>query len=329
VFFARASEVISERRCKPRARNRVHQILRLAVATGLAVVASQLSGPNNLLAQNAPPVITGVNPQAGPAAGGDAVKVTGDHLGLVKEVDFGATPATNLECHIDICTLITPAGSGTVDIIAKGSDGNSSATPDSRYTYLPAVTNLLTAGSFEPGNGVPDVRDTFQAFQPGQTVGPWRVSAVPGSSAAGGVEVVSGVLALSYSGKQFLKFGLLNLGNSSSPAQISQVVSLTKGHQYRLGFALAGKLGNPAVKHLSVSLGSVTRITRAFTFDTTGKTQEGQGWVQQTFTATVCAASVPVTFTQVDMGAQGPLIDEVTLTDLGLDPSQSPPTCVR
>ena len=128
------------------------------------------------------------------------------------------------------------------------------------------------------------------------------------------------------SGHQFLKFGELSNGDASSPAQISQTVAITPGHRYQLSFALAGKLGDPAIKGLTATIGTATT---PFAFDTTTHATQNQGWVQETVATTECnATTLPIVFTQTTPGARGAQIDDVTLTDQGPDEACSTPPAI-
>ncbi len=65
----------------------------------------------------AAPVVTGLSPTSGPAAGGTLVTITGTSFTGATAVDFGTTPATNLTVVSDTSiTVDSPAGAGTVDV---------------------------------------------------------------------------------------------------------------------------------------------------------------------------------------------------------------------
>ena len=281
------------------------------------------------------PTITGVSPAAGPAAGGQTVIIKGANLGDVTEVNFGGQAAAILGCTDTSCSVTNPPGSGTVNVVATAPapEGASPHTAAGTFTYLvpSASTNLLTSGDFEPGAGIPDVSASgFSQIPTGSTVGAWSVSHTPGTGTdPGGVELVNESIAQPYTGSQFLKFGELDQGDASAPAQIQQTVTTVPGHQYELDFAMSGQPeGDPTIKRLQVALGDVTQI---FTFDITGHTRLSMGWESERFIADSCATAMPVTLAQLDAGTRGPQVNNVQLFDLGPitpDPCTNPPPAV-
>ncbi|MGI8552554.1 MAG: Kelch repeat-containing protein [Dehalococcoidia bacterium] len=90
-----------------------------------------------------PSAVTGVAPATGPTTGGMVVVISGANLGGVgysSTVKFGPTAATGVTCGSSICTAISPAGSGTVDIQVTTQGVTSPPTAADRFTYL-APTN--------------------------------------------------------------------------------------------------------------------------------------------------------------------------------------------
>jgi len=97
------------------------------------------------------PVVSGVAPATGPAAGGTTVTITGSNLSG-GSVAFGATPATGVSCSVGSCTAIAPAGSGTVNVIVSTSAGSSAVGAADQFTYqasAPPPSNLLPNPGFE------------------------------------------------------------------------------------------------------------------------------------------------------------------------------------
>ena len=101
------------------------------------------------------PVVTGVSPSSGPAAGGTAVTVTGSGLSG-GSVSFGSAPASGVSCAATSCTAISPAGSGTVYVTVKTSGGTSATSAADQFTYqaTPPPSNLIPNPGFESA-GVP------------------------------------------------------------------------------------------------------------------------------------------------------------------------------
>ena len=102
---------------------------------------------------NAPPTVTSVTPNNGPAAGTNTVTVAGS--GFVSgstSVDFGTTAGTAVDVTSGTSlTVVVPAGTGTVSVTVSTTAGGSSAPLADAYTYnaAPTVTSVT------PNNGPP------------------------------------------------------------------------------------------------------------------------------------------------------------------------------
>ena len=94
------------------------------------------------------PTVTSAEPSAGPAAGGNAVTITGtgfvgvfgfgEEAPFVEAVRFGATNATSFKVESEgKITAVAPPGTGTVDVTVESFGGTSPAGPADRYTYVP------------------------------------------------------------------------------------------------------------------------------------------------------------------------------------------------
>jgi hypothetical protein len=103
----------------------------------------------------AAPVVTGISPSSGPAAGGTAVTVTGSNLSG-GSVAFGGTAATGVSCSASSCTATSPAGTGMVGVTVTTSAGTSATSTADDFTYQAATTssNLVPDPGFESA-GVP------------------------------------------------------------------------------------------------------------------------------------------------------------------------------
>ena len=92
------------------------------------------------------PAVTGVSLDAGPAAGGTTVTITGNGFTGATEVDFGAAnPAPSFEVVSDgEITATSAAGVGTVDITVTTPGGTSAvgAADEFTYTPVPVVTGV-------------------------------------------------------------------------------------------------------------------------------------------------------------------------------------------
>ncbi len=172
-------------------------------------------------------------------------------------------------------------------------------------TTLPAGS-LVGTGGFEP----PDVEevsgyDTYTAAQY-PDLGDWKIT-------AGSVDLIGAGWEDAAEGKQYIDLNG-NEGDGTA-ATLTQTLDTTSGHRYRLEFLLAGNPhGDPPVKNLDVQLGSVTR---SFTTDAAdgGDTLNWRGVSMQ---ADACSGSGTVlTFTSRTEGQRGPLIDAVSVVDIG------------
>ena len=107
--------------------------------------------PNGVSAFKAPsstprPVVTGISPTSGPAAGGTSVTVTGTNL-TGGTVAFGPNAATGVTCGATSCTTTSPAGTGTVDVKVTTTGGTSAATSADQFTYVtPTPSGPIKSG---------------------------------------------------------------------------------------------------------------------------------------------------------------------------------------
>ncbi len=124
---------------------------RPAVVVGVAILALIFAAP-----ALADPVVTGVNPNHGPPAGGNLVTITGTGLTGTSEVDFGSASATPSLTTPTTVTVNAPAGTpGPVHVTVIAIGVRSAATGADLYTYHPAITELVRAhGPAAGGNQV-------------------------------------------------------------------------------------------------------------------------------------------------------------------------------
>lgn len=98
------------------------------------VIGAQLAGRNG--AGAAAPVVTGINPTSGAAAGGTMVTVTGSGFTGATAVRFGTNSASGVMVVSDTqITATSPAGIGTVDVTVVTPAGTSATSPADRFTY--------------------------------------------------------------------------------------------------------------------------------------------------------------------------------------------------
>jgi hypothetical protein len=104
---------------------------------------------------SAAPVVTGLSAQAGPAAGGKTLTVTGKNFGRVTKVLFGSTPGTHLT--VDSRTKLAvrvPAGTGSgyLTVVTAGG-GPSALTGHAVYNWLQNPTLAKVSPASGPVKG--------------------------------------------------------------------------------------------------------------------------------------------------------------------------------
>ena len=105
-----------------------------------------------------PPDVTGIAPATGPATGGTTVTITGTNLANASAVDFGSVQVTSFASDTsDEITLLSPAGSGTVDLTVVTPNGTSAASPADQFSYVAALPPPDVTG-IVPEHGTSDGR---------------------------------------------------------------------------------------------------------------------------------------------------------------------------
>jgi hypothetical protein len=98
------------------------------------------------------PSVTIVSPNSGSTAGGTNLNVTGTAFTGASAVTFGATAGTGLTVISDtLIQVLSPAGSGTVDVRIVGLGGTSPAVTGDLFTYATPAAPTVT--SVTPNNG--------------------------------------------------------------------------------------------------------------------------------------------------------------------------------
>lgn len=110
----------------------------LPIGTGTISVTT-MAGTTNTLPFTVLPSVTQLGPAAGPAAGGTVVIVIGSGFSTTPgatTVTFGGRSATAVGCSsTEMCTAVSPPGSGTVNVQVTVAGEQSPAAPDNRFTY--------------------------------------------------------------------------------------------------------------------------------------------------------------------------------------------------
>ncbi|WP_322797105.1 Calx-beta domain-containing protein [Tepidiforma sp.] len=113
------------------------------------------------------PVITAVNPAAGPTTGGQTVTITGQNFTGATSVTFGGVPCTSLTVVSSTqITCVTPANpAGTVEVIVTTPNGSNTTTGTANdYTYTTGPTVLSLNPSTGACNGTTIVTITGTNF---------------------------------------------------------------------------------------------------------------------------------------------------------------------
>jgi outer membrane protein assembly factor BamB len=88
-----------------------------------------------------PPVVTGIDPRSGFAAGGTTVYLRGSGFTGATGVSFGGTPASSFTVvRSDAMSAVSPPGSGTVDITVTTATGTSRISDVDQFAYIPPTT---------------------------------------------------------------------------------------------------------------------------------------------------------------------------------------------
>ncbi|MFF5211569.1 IPT/TIG domain-containing protein [Streptosporangium sp. NPDC000396] len=80
------------------------------------------------------PIVTGLNPNQGPSAGGSRVTISGSRFTYAIDVLFGTVPASFSVVSDNHIVAVAPAGTGSVNVTVASVAGTSS--PGLPYTYL-------------------------------------------------------------------------------------------------------------------------------------------------------------------------------------------------
>jgi IPT/TIG domain/Bacterial Ig-like domain (group 1)/Fibronectin type III domain len=113
-----------------------------------ADITSKPSSSDQFTYYTGPPIVSGLNPGTGSAAGGTLVTLTGNNLVPGATVTVGNAPATNVVFgNAQTLTFVTPAGSGTVDVRVTNPAGTSATTTADLFKYVSSMTPSVTSVS--------------------------------------------------------------------------------------------------------------------------------------------------------------------------------------
>jgi hypothetical protein len=98
--------------------------------------------------------VTGVNPSQGPQTGGTTVVISGSGFTGTTQVLFGAVPAGGFTVDGDSqVTAVSPAGSGTVDVMIATIAGTSTVNPADKFQYTVPGGGTSTGSGGGTGTG--------------------------------------------------------------------------------------------------------------------------------------------------------------------------------
>jgi choice-of-anchor C domain-containing protein len=155
-------------------------------------------------------------------------------------------------------------------------------------------------GGFETGTYVPNISG-FEQLNAGDTsIDGWTVD-------AGSVDWIG----LYWPAPE----GAMSIDMSGADAgTLSQTFETVIGNTYTVSFLLSGNpAGGPAVKTLDVSATGGAVVN--FTHDTTGTDLGTMVWTPETYTFLATSASTTLSFISTTLGAFGPAIDNVVVTE--------------
>jgi choice-of-anchor C domain-containing protein len=217
----------------------------------------------------------------------------------------GTGPAVPAAAASSATTVPAVAAAGSAiwpEQSAADLSGSSPGGPE--RSGLLADGNLVSGGSFEP-----PAADTIESYETvdatQQTkLGGWNVT-------AGSVDLIGAGWGKAADGVQFVDL----TGNTGDGERgtISQTLTTIAGHGYRVQFSLAGNPnGDTPSKSMDASLGPAKK---SYTIDV--GPGDDLAWEQRTFDVTICQTSAALDFTSTTDDTHGPLIDAVSVVDLG------------
>jgi choice-of-anchor C domain-containing protein len=192
-----------------------------------------------------------------------------------------------------------PNGTSGVVLVTATSAGDA-AVSDAVSVGLRVVSGgTLADGGFEEPDITPPNHDRT-IYAPAK-VGPWTVS-------AGSVDVTNDEYWQAAEGDQSL-----DVSGFCTDGTIYQDVGTTPGQDYEIRFMLAGNTdGSPTIKQLEVSWGGA-QAGPVVTFDTSGTSSTGMGYVEKVIPVTASAPVTRLQFRSVSDSCYGPVIDDVRL----------------
>jgi hypothetical protein len=153
------------------------QLTATTLAEAAGTVSVTVRNPDNLTGTLiasftffAPPTVSSVSPNNGPAGGGTSITITGTGFQAGATVTVGGNPATSVVVvNANQITATTPAGAGTVSVQVTNTDAQSGSLA-SAFTYVPPPTVSSVSSNSGPVAGGTPITITGTGFRAGATV---------------------------------------------------------------------------------------------------------------------------------------------------------------
>jgi len=212
------------------------------------------------------PQVSAVKPAMGKAAGGNRVTIEGLYLAGAEKVLFGRSEATIVEDTATSVTVLSPPGTGEVEVKVLTPDGESEADPPKDlFSYLPSGETGGKRGGEEPTSPSPSPSGSSSGggqSPGGGASGSGQVLALgPVSGAACAAKLLSKTIAVQHGKLAVLK--LVGTGSGSCGGKLRLRVRVKLGHRrFELKTIGTGVFSLAAGRRVSVKV-TLTRAGRA------------------------------------------------------------------
>jgi Flp pilus assembly protein TadG len=178
VTFGGVQAQVTSQSADPTDPTLAHWSLTVIVPNGSGTVPVVVSNPkldsspvDFTYAPPTPPTVTGVSPNKGSEAGSTAVTISGTGFVAPATVKFGTADATGVQVvDANTITALSPAGTGTVDVVVTTANGPSATSTADKFTYGPAPTVTALTPASGPAVGGTGVAITGTGFEPTSSV---------------------------------------------------------------------------------------------------------------------------------------------------------------
>jgi hypothetical protein len=148
---------------------------------------SPTSGSIQFTYNGVTPVVSGLSPNSGTDAGGDAITISGSYFTGATAVSFGGAAAASFTVDSDTqITAVTPADTGTVDVTVTGPHGTSSTSSADLFTfeYTPVISSLSATSGTSVGGTTVTIGGSYFAQPLTVKFGPFYASSVTVNSSS-------------------------------------------------------------------------------------------------------------------------------------------------